>query len=121
MNIFYLDKDPIVAAEMSCDKHVCKMIVESAQMLSTAHRLIDGKEYIDKNGKFPENLTVRLSSWFRESAPSKKFADSVGAVSSTVGYKESAHECPAGSQGNKCLDCRACWDKSIPNVDYPLH
>jgi hypothetical protein len=79
------------------------------------------KEYIDKNGKFPENLTVRLSSWFRESAPSKKFADSVGAVSSTVGYKESAHECPAGSQGNKCLDCRACWDKSIPNVDYPLH
>lgn len=53
MNIFYLDKNPIVAAEMSCDKHVCKMIVESAQMLSTAHRLIDGKEYIDKtsNGR----------------------------------------------------------------------
>lgn len=48
MNIFYLDKDPIKAAEMSCDKHVCKMIVESAQMLSTAHRLLDGKEYTEK-------------------------------------------------------------------------
>ena len=48
MNIFYLDKDPIKAAQLSCDKHVVKMIVESAQMLSTAHRMIDGKEYIDK-------------------------------------------------------------------------
>ena len=48
MNIFYLDKDPIEAAKQSCDKHVVKMIVESAQMLSTAHRMIDGKEYIDK-------------------------------------------------------------------------
>jgi len=53
MNIFYLDKDPIVAAEMSCDKHVCKMIIESAQMLSTAHRILDGKEYYGKtaNGR----------------------------------------------------------------------
>jgi len=53
MNIFYLDKDPIVAARMSCDKHVCKMIIESAQMLCTAHRLLDGEEYFDKtaNGR----------------------------------------------------------------------
>ena len=48
MNIFYLDKDPAVAAQMSCDKHVCKMIIESAQMLSTAHRMIDGKQYTGK-------------------------------------------------------------------------
>jgi len=53
MNIFFLDKDPIVAARMSCDKHVCKMIIESAQMLSTAHRILDGEEYTDKtkNGR----------------------------------------------------------------------
>ena len=48
MNIFYLDHSPIVAAQMSCDKHVCKMIIESAQMLSTAHRMIDGKQYTGK-------------------------------------------------------------------------
>lgn len=42
MNIFYLDSDPVIAAQMQCDKHVVKMIVESAQMLSTAHRLLDG-------------------------------------------------------------------------------
>ena len=44
MNIFVLDKDPVVAAQEHCDKHVVKMIVESAQMLSTAHRILDGKE-----------------------------------------------------------------------------
>jgi len=47
MNIFYLDKDPITCAQMHCDKHVVKMIIELAQLLSTAHRVLDGEEYID--------------------------------------------------------------------------
>ena len=42
MNIFILDEDPHVAAQMLCDKHVPKMIIESAQMLSTVHRMLDG-------------------------------------------------------------------------------
>ncbi len=42
MNIFYLDESPKVAAEYHCDKHVVKMILESAQMLCTAHRILDG-------------------------------------------------------------------------------
>ena len=36
MNIFVLDKDPAVAATMACDKHVVKMILETAQMLCAA-------------------------------------------------------------------------------------
>lgn len=44
MNIFILSKDPVKAAQLQCDKHVVKMIVESAQMLSTAHRMLDGVE-----------------------------------------------------------------------------
>ena len=42
MNIFYLDRDPQTAAQYHCDKHVVKMILESAQLLSTAHRVLDG-------------------------------------------------------------------------------
>jgi len=38
MNIFVLDQDPYKAASYHCDKHVCKMIVESAQILSTVLR-----------------------------------------------------------------------------------
>jgi hypothetical protein len=49
MNIFYLDKDPRVCAEMHNDKHVIKMILESAQLLSTAHRVLDGTESIVKS------------------------------------------------------------------------
>ena len=45
MNIFVLNKDPVLAAQEQCDKHVVKMIVESAQMLSTAHRMLDGQVY----------------------------------------------------------------------------
>ena len=38
MNIFVLDKNPIRASEMMCDKHIPKMIVESAQMMASALR-----------------------------------------------------------------------------------
>lgn len=54
MNIFVLSKDPIEAAQLQCDKHVAgKMAVESAQMLSTAHRMLDGQPITgpSKSGK----------------------------------------------------------------------
>ena len=49
MNIFYIDKDPAQAAQWMVDKHVVKMILESAQLLSTAHRLLDGREVEGKS------------------------------------------------------------------------
>ena len=42
MNIFYLDNHVSRCAEMHNDKHCIKMILEYAQLLSTAHRVIDG-------------------------------------------------------------------------------
>lgn len=42
MNIFVLDTDPLRAARYHNDKHVCKMILESTQMLCTAHIELDG-------------------------------------------------------------------------------
>jgi hypothetical protein len=44
MNIFYLSEDPVQCAKWHCDKHVLKMIIEYAQLLSTAHRMLDGEE-----------------------------------------------------------------------------
>jgi hypothetical protein len=41
MNIFYLDRDPVKAAQVQYNKHVVKMILESAQMLCTAHHHYD--------------------------------------------------------------------------------
>ena len=48
MNIFYLDHDVHKCAEMHNDKHVVKMILEYSQLLSTAHRLLDGKQTAGK-------------------------------------------------------------------------
>ena len=43
MNIFVLDTDPVVAAQMHCNKHVVKMPLEAAQMLSTVHHIYDSR------------------------------------------------------------------------------
>ena len=53
MNVFALHTDPVIAAQMHADKHVVKMIIEYAQLMSTAHRVLDGSLYQDKtsNGR----------------------------------------------------------------------
>ena len=48
MNIFTTNDCPVISAHEMCDKHVVKMIVEYAQLMSTAHRVLDGEEYYDK-------------------------------------------------------------------------
>jgi len=59
MNIFYLDESPNVSAQWLVDKHVVKMILETAQLLCTAHRVLDGKQ-IDsiKNGRKYKNYIL---------------------------------------------------------------
>jgi len=64
MNIFVLDKNPFNAAKFHIDKHVTKMIVESAQMLSTAHHVLDGEKpgiYKISNKNHPCNIWLRQS------------------------------------------------------------
>ena len=51
MNIFRLHDDPEIAAQMHCDKHIPKMILETAQMLSTAWRMSDN-DYADKHALY---------------------------------------------------------------------
>lgn len=51
MNIFVLDNDAATSARMMCDKHVVKMILESCQLLSTAHHVLDGDVLLVDTGK----------------------------------------------------------------------
>ena len=37
MNIFFIDECPVKAAQMQANVHVCKMTLEAAQLLTTAH------------------------------------------------------------------------------------
>mgnify|MGYP006204699133 FL=1 len=56
MNVFYLDHHTHRCAKQHVDKHVVKMIVEYAQLLSTAHRVLDGEEY---EGRTANNRRIR--------------------------------------------------------------
>lgn len=65
MNIFYLDPNPKLAAQYHVDKHVVKMILESCQLLCTAHRVLDGNDhpilYKETHTNHPSAIWVRKS------------------------------------------------------------
>ncbi len=52
MNIFYFYDCPIASAKAQPDKMLVKMPLETAQMLCTAHRELDGDGYADANGLY---------------------------------------------------------------------
>jgi len=65
MNIFYLDKCPKKAAQLQYNKHVVKMILESAQMLCTAHHVHgnpDDVPYKQAHLNHPSTIWVRENS-----------------------------------------------------------
>lgn len=69
MNIFAVNEDPRMAALQLPDKLVPKMIVESAQMLSTAHRVLDGDQKADAKGLYKKAYENHPSCiWVRKDA-----------------------------------------------------
>lgn len=73
MNIFALSKNPVEAARLQCDKHVVKMILETAQMLSTAHRELGSD--IDPNLLYKKTHVNHPSAvWIRKSNQNYQWA-----------------------------------------------
>lgn len=67
MNIFYFYDCPKLSAKAQPDKMLVKMPLETAQMLCTAHRILDGDEYADLMGLYKkayENHPCTI--WARE-------------------------------------------------------
>lgn len=75
-------------------------------------------QYLRAFGDFPANLCVRVSAAMVDGDAPKDFPNT-----STVHDKQGpkGFKCKAPGQGNKCMDCRACWDRSISNVSYGKH
>ena len=70
MNIFYLDRDPVKAAQVQYNKHVVKMILESAQMLCTAHHHYDNGHNVPyKKAHYNHPSTI----WCRQNASQYKW------------------------------------------------
>lgn len=77
------------------------------------------QDYIKEGGVIPANLCVRLSSYMIDESGPIVLATRLGLTISEV--RKAGFTCPASNQGNKCLDCRACWDKNTFLVAYKKH
>ena len=88
----------------------CKLTPDTQHWLPTQER-----QYLPDPEQVPANLIIRLSA-----AKVNGTAGNAWSHSSTVVTDGSA-SCLAPSQGGKCLDCRACWDKDVKNVSYGKH
>jgi hypothetical protein len=76
------------------------------------------KRYMDVFGAFPDNLCVRVSAAMVDGRAPAGFENTstVHAAKPAQGF-----DCPAQHQGNRCGECRACWDKGNRNTSYPVH
>lgn len=80
------------------------------------------RQYIKKYGGFPPNLCVRLSALTKGKKASWAGSAAVDLPTSTVDAFE-GFRCPVenGEQTCDTHGCRACWEKSVANVDYRAH
>ena len=76
MNIFYLDENPQLCAQYHCDKHVVKMILETAQLLSTAIHLSTEQDFADiYNPTFPNHP---CNKWARKTLANFEWLQKLG-------------------------------------------
>ena len=66
MNIFFLHRDPITCAKHHCDKHCVKMILETAQMLSTCLHIVGTKDHISFPLYKPTHINHGCNVWLRQ-------------------------------------------------------
>lgn len=97
---------------------VCKLTPDTKHWLPTREYSFVAT-YVKKNGAFPANLCVRLSSYsFEQEAPAL-LAKRLNVQTSTV--KKVGFTCPASNQENNCGTCRECWKTKTANVSYKRH
>ena len=93
---------------------VCKRTPETSHWLPTREarflRLMDPEVV-------PKNLKIVLSDHMND----QRVPPSWWPYTSGVTTDHEAVTCPASKQGNKCLDCRKCWDRNTKRVIYGKH
>ena len=76
-------------------------------------------DFLRLRGKFPSNLNVRLSAYMVDGPGPIRLAEKLGVT--TSGVTKEGFNCPSSLQGNSCMECRACWDKKVKNINYKRH
>ena len=112
------------SGDLQDELHLAK-IVTIAKHLPDIQFWLPTREYnivnkwIERFGfAMPDNLTIRLSALMFDGQVNEKqnpFSLPTSEAS------EEGFSCPSSEQGNKCLTCRACWDKNVKVVTYKKH
>jgi len=76
-------------------------------------------KWIKAGNVVPSNLNIRLSGYMIDENGPIALSLALGVTLSEVRTAE--FNCPSSSQGNKCLDCRKCWNKNEFTVAYKKH
>jgi Pyrimidine dimer DNA glycosylase len=76
MNIFFLHRNPRIAAQYHCDKHVVKMIIETAQLLYSAHWMLNSQ--LPTNAYKLAHKNHPCSIWVRQSITNYMWLASLG-------------------------------------------
>ena len=106
------------AGDIQNEEHLLNIFEVCKRTPNTKHWLPTREAQILKRVKVnevPRNLVIRFSSHMVDQGPV-----SFWPWTSTV-TTDGQHSCPSSKQGNKCLDCRACWDRDIRNISYGKH
>lgn len=80
MNIFVLAQTPFEIAKFHADRHVAKMMLETAQILSTAHVFLDGVETAKARVPLilrPTHVNHPWARWARSSSSNYAWASSI--------------------------------------------
>ena len=119
-----IDNDPVFrwhdSGDIQSAKHltnifeVCKRTPDTQHWLPTREarflRLMDP-------AVVPKNLKIVLSDHMNDQARPPSWWP----YTSGVTTDHAAVTCPSSRQGNKCLDCRKCWDRGTKRVIYGKH
>lgn len=111
--------------------HLLRIFSVCAETPRVKHWLPTGEVRIVEEAQrfpFPANLTVRMSAPYVDSGMGvvgQKLVSTVHTSKSKARFLETwgqgAYVCPAHDQGNRCGDCRACWDRRVRHVSYRKH
>lgn len=94
---------------------VAKLTPETKHWLPTR----EAKFVSEYAGDIPDNLIIRVSAAMIDGPPPKRFENTSTVHKDTIPLN--SHVCPAPEQGDKCGDCRACWNRDVKNVSYLKH
>lgn len=107
VNIFHLDENPRICAEWYFDKHVVKIILEIAQMTSTAvHQFKDAENLYKLHNLYkPTHVNHPMSIWVRESRKNFEWTLLLGFFL----VKEHLYRYPKSKRHASFKILKTCW------------